>query len=64
MSGFTLFKDDYRKQLLVCSELMECAVEACKFRKASVAYIPIFIFLFWCLITLFCYQILCVWSVA
>lgn len=63
MSILTFVKDDYRKQLLVCSELMECAVEACKLNIFSgLFYIILFICLFGILIVLFCFQILCVWS--
>ena len=64
MSVLTLVKENYRRQLLVLSDLMECAVEAAKNRKRSIAYILLFTFLFFCLIVLVCFEVLCVWSAA
>lgn len=43
---YAMWNDEYRKAIVICSRLMECATEVLKYDYKLLFYIPVFILLF------------------
>ena len=59
---YSMWNDEYRKAIVICSRLMECATEVLTHDYKLLLYIPIFIFFFVGLVFLVAFQFLAVWS--
>lgn len=60
---FAMYNDQYRKAIIICSRLFECATQIVKYDYKVVLFIPVFILLFVGLVFLCGFQLLAVWSV-
>lgn len=62
LCAYTIWSDDRRKQVFVCARMIKLATEVLQSNYLLLLYIPLFVFLLFCLLVLVAFEILAAWS--